>query len=98
MNAAVAVGSVEQAEAVAALMGEREYQDIKHGPLDGRGSHTLGEWLLLIESELAEAKQALIKGGRGRDTVRHEIIQVGALCVAALEQHGTIDPHEGRQI
>lgn len=58
----------------------------------------MGEWILLMESELAEAKHALIKGGRGRDTVRHEIIQVGALCVAALEQHGTIDTHEGRQI
>jgi len=94
----ICVASIEQGTALAAMLEEREYQDNKHGPLSGKGSHTLGEWLLLVESELAEAKLALIKGGRGRDTVRHEVIQVGALCVAMLEQHGVIDPHEGRQI
>jgi hypothetical protein len=90
--------TAEQENAVGALLTEREYQDQKHGSLTDGGSHTLGEWILLIESELAEAKQALIKGGKGRDTVRHEVIQVGALCLSMLEQHGIIDPHEGRQI
>lgn len=91
-------GGTKQLMAVEALLDERNYQDEKHGPLHAGGSHTLGEWILLIEAELAEAKQALIKGGTGRDTVRHEIIQVGALCVAMLEQHGCEDPHNGRQI
>lgn len=88
----------EQGNAVNSLLEERVYQDEKHGPLSGRGAHSIGEWLLLIESELNEAKTALIKGGKGRDAVRQEIIQIGALCLAALEQHGTIDPHDGRQI
>jgi hypothetical protein len=83
---------------IQALHQERTYQDQKHGTLDGTGSHTLGEWILLIESELAEAKLALIKGGRGRDTVRHEVVQIGALAMACLEQHGLVDPHDRRQI
>ena len=81
-----------------AIIEERIFQDEKFGALDNGGGHTLGEWILLIEAELAEAKMALIKGGVGRNSLRSELAQVGALVVAALEQHGTIDPHEGRQV
>lgn len=80
-----------------AIVEERRFQNTKHGDVQ-TSPHTLGEWLLLIEAELAEAKQALIKGGAGRDTVRSEIIQVAALAVACLEQHGTADKHNGRQV
>lgn len=88
-----------KAEIATAILKERYFQDNKHGTIatDG-GSHTIGEWLLLIEAELAEAKTALIKGGSGRDSVRSEIVQVAALCMACLEQHGLDDPHEGRQV
>lgn len=72
---------------------ERAYQTRKHGD----GDHEAGTWLLLIEDELREAKQALIKGGHGRDTWSHELVQVAALCCAALEQHGMTD-REGRAI
>lgn len=75
---------------------ERSYQDQKHQSIDD-SPHEVGTWLLLIEAELDEAKHALIKGGRGRDTWSHELIQVAALCVAALEQHGMTD-REGRAI
>lgn len=75
------------------IKSERDYQGEKHGD----APHEVGTWLLLIEDELREAKQALIKGGRGRDSVSHELIQVAALCCAAIEQHGMIE-REGRAI
>lgn len=90
--------SVSQAVVSAAVLKERDFQDKKFGSLNNGGGHTLGEWLLLIEAELAEAKHAIIKGGTGRNSLRSEIIQVAALCVAALEQHGVEDPHERRQV
>jgi hypothetical protein len=87
---------------------ERDFQDEKFGPLAkkisddtyvlGTGAHTLGEWILLMEGELAEAKVALLKGGKGRDSVRSEILQVVAVGIACLEQHGLDEPHSRRQI
>ena len=77
---------------------ERDFQDVKHGPLSESGGHTLGEWALILEAELAEFKVALIKGGKGRDSVRSELIQIAGVAIAALEQHGVKDPHEGRQV
>lgn len=73
--------------AVKALAEERAYQDDKHGSIDAN-PHTVGGWLLLIESELNEAKEAAIKGGSGRNAVMHEILQVAATAMAAVEQHG----------
>ena len=82
--------TIKQELALEALRTERCFQDNKHGTLEsGKGAHTVGEWVLLIEAELEEAKCALIKGGTGRDSVLSEIVQVGALAVACLEQHGT---------
>jgi hypothetical protein len=75
---------------------ERKFQDDKHGSIEESG-HTIGEWLLLIEAELVEAKQALIKGGKGRDSVMSEIVQIGALALAAIEEHG-IQEREGRSV
>lgn len=69
---------------------ERNHQDKKHGPIDIHG-HTIGEWILIMEAELAEAKLAIIKGGTGRNHVLHEILQVVATGAACLEQHG-IEP------
>jgi len=86
-----------KADVAEALLKERYFQDHKWGTI-AENPHTLGEWLLLVEAELAEAKTALIKGGKGRDSVRSEIIQVAALCMACMEQHGLDDPHEGRQV
>lgn len=79
-----------------AVTKERNYQDEKHGNIKDV-PHTPAGWLLLIESELQEAKQAIIKGGSGRDSWRSELVQVMALCLATLEQHG-LDNKEGREI
>lgn len=75
---------------------ERVFQDIKHGVIEQHG-HTIGEWILIMESELAEAKAALIKGGAGRDSVLQEILQTVATGVACLEQHG-LDEIKGRSV
>ncbi len=81
-------------EVTDAVAQERAYQDSTHGT----DPHELGVWLLLIQAELDEAKHALLKGGVGRNSVRHELIQVAALCFAALEQYGTNSTKTGREI
>src|SRR2546430_15978414 len=62
------------------------------GPMiQGKGGHELAAWLLVIEKELNEAKEAATGGGltrTGRHTTRAELVQIAAVCVAALEQHG----------
>jgi len=80
-----------------AIGAERDHQDIKHGS-PYSNPHQKATWLLLIEAELAEAKLAVIKGGVGRDSWSHELIQVAALCVAALEQHGIEEGNGKREI
>lgn len=80
--------TIEQAWRVEAILEERDFQDGKWGPVSVAG-HTIGEWILIMESELNEAKLAVIKGGTGRDSVLSEITQVAAVALACLEQHGT---------
>lgn len=80
-----------------AISGERTFQDSKWGPISVAG-HSIAEWVLIAEAELAEAKQAVIKGGSGRNSVRSEIIQTLAVLHACLEQHGVEDDHDGRAL
>jgi len=62
------------------------------GSCQGPGGHELGSWLIVLEKELEEAKKAAVHGGSketaGRNSIRSELIQCAAVCVAALEQHG----------
>ena len=90
------VYSVMQQHVFEAIQVERKFQDEKHGHPDAN-PHSIGSWLLTIEAELIEAKAACIKGGEGRDNVISEIIQIGALCVACLEQHG-VESIKGRTV
>lgn len=86
----------DQTKVLAAIITERKFQDEKHGhPVDN--PHSIGAWLLIAEAELAEAKEAAIKGGTGRNNVISEIIQLAATCAACLEQHG-VDPIEERTV
>jgi uncharacterized protein YutE (UPF0331/DUF86 family) len=66
---------------------ERDHQAIKHmeEPL------TIGEFLLIIENELEEAKRGWTKNGDKR--ALEEILQVAATAVAAMEQHGVYEEH-----
>jgi hypothetical protein len=47
----------------------------------------VGAWLLIIEGELNEAKQAWLKNSSDYDALL-ELVQVAATVVACLEQHG----------
>lgn len=89
--------TLSRTEVGKAIDAERTFQDNKWGGIEEHG-HTLGEWLIIAEAELAEARLAIIKGGEGRNSVRSELIQAAAVLVACLEEHGTIEPHGGRQI
>lgn len=84
------------ADVITAILKERDFQDQKYGHPDVN-PHSVGAWLLTIEFELNEAKLACAKGGKGRDNVINEVIQIAALCVACLEQHGT-NPLPGRTV
>ena len=68
---------------------ERKYQDEKHGHLGVHG-HSVAEWLLIAEHELGEAKAAWVCHGGDREALR-ELLQVVAVGVACLEQHGVIE-------
>jgi hypothetical protein len=72
-----------------AIRRERYYQDEKWGTLEER-PHTVGEWLLIIEGELAEAKHAWTKGISDADALR-ETLQVAAVAVAALQNCGIVE-------
>lgn len=75
-----------------AVLRERKHQDQKHGTIDDEGGHELPGWLLVIRKELREAEEAATGHGKrtrtGRNSVRAEILQIMAVCCAALEQHG----------
>ncbi len=86
--------STPQFRALAAIVTERHFQDTKHGHPDDN-PHSLGAWALVLRKELEEFETAIIKGGRDRDNAIHELIQVAAVAVAALEQWG-VEPIEGR--
>ena len=70
----------------AAIGRERGYQDRKWG----NNPHTVGEWILILEAEIRESKDAWVKKG-GDVSALAEILQVAAVAVAALEQHGIVE-------
>jgi hypothetical protein len=72
-----------------AVQRERAHQSAKYGTLD-ENPHTVGEWLLVLQGELAEAVHGWQKHS-GDDAALVEILQVVAVGVACLEQHGVIE-------
>jgi NTP pyrophosphatase (non-canonical NTP hydrolase) len=64
---------------------ERAFQDGKWGDIK-RHPHSLQDWVNIMVKELGEAAIAIVEG-RSRDA-RRELLQVIAVGVAALEQHG----------
>ena len=69
---------------------EREYQKNKAIEKNWDKEKKLGEYILVIEGELNEAKTAFCKGGEGRNSLGHELLQIMAVASEALE---TIDPN-----
>ena len=71
-----------------AIENEREYQDTKWGTIE-KHPHTVGEWLLIMQSELREATGAWVHKKGDKEAIL-EIIQLVSVGVACLEQHGVI--------
>lgn len=66
-----------------AILSERAYQETKWP----RHRHTTGEWLLIMQKCLDDAKRAWVCG-HGDDSALHEIRQVVTVGVVAMEQCG----------
>lgn len=79
---------MQRSDVFAAIDRERCWQERKWGT-NLAHPHSVAEWLLIVESELAEAKHGWVKG-IGDDEALRELVQVAAVAVAALEQHGAI--------
>lgn len=73
---------------IPAIARERDYQDSKYGPIETR-PHTVGDWLVIIEAELDEAKRCWIKDGD--DSALLEILQVAATAAACMQEHGVFE-------
>jgi len=79
-------------EIAIAILRERNYQDSKWGTIEDH-PHTPREWLAIMESELEEAKQAWVSQS-GDLGCLHEMLQIIAVGVACLEQHGIVEREE----
>lgn len=75
---------------IAAIDSERAYQEMKW---PGH-KHTTAEWLLIMQKCLDDAKRAWVCG-HGDDSALHEIRQVVATGVAAMEQCGALHRFKG---
>lgn len=72
-------------EVMAAIARERGYQERKWG----RKEHGIAAWLLIARGELGEAERSWLKDGEQADrNALMEMVQVAAVLVAGLEQHG----------
>lgn len=75
-----------RAQVFEAIDREREYQLYKWGNKE----HSVPGWLLIMESELKEAKEGWVRGNGDSDALE-ELLQIVAVGVAALEQHGPVE-------
>jgi hypothetical protein len=66
---------------------ERDYQAEKHL----EEPRSVGDFILIMRSELAEAERAWNKAGCKRAI--EEMLQVAATAVACMEQHGVEEEH-----
>lgn len=68
-----------------AIQSEREYQEAKW---PGH-NHSVSGWLLIMDKCMTDAKRAYVTG-HGDSSALHEIRQVVAVGVAAMEQCGAL--------
>lgn len=73
----------------AAIGRERDYQDAKWGT-PAEHPHDVGGWLTIMRRELREAEDAWCSR-RGNAGALEEILQVVAVGVACLQQHGIVE-------
>lgn len=69
----------------AAVDRERAYQDRKYGPHHDR-ELSVGDFLIILQTELDEAKREYVRNGVALTLA--EVLQVAAVAVACMEQHG----------
>lgn len=80
-----------KSEVQKAIEGERAYQE-KRWP---HHRHNVAEWLLIIEKLCTDARRAWVTG-HGDNEALHEIRQITATGVAAMEQCGA--PERGEPV
>ena len=71
-----------------ALTKERRYQDRKYGSPTKRGL-TVPQYLEIARAELDEAQASAADGDE--ENALRELLQVAAVAVACLEQHGVVE-------
>lgn len=79
---------MDRNEIYKAIERERDYQDNKYGAVHDR-PHSVVEWLLIMRKELEEAENGWIHGTE--ESALEELLQVVAVGVAAMEQHGFVE-------
>lgn len=67
------------------IVKERKHQDDKWGP---NKPQSLPGFLIILERELQEAKDAWLKNVEGEHAALNEIVQIAATAVACLEKYG----------
>lgn len=78
--------STKQADALAAVIGERSHQDRQWGDIDQR-PREVGTYLTLMRKKLADAEAAFCDSDNDHDALDN-LRKVVALGVACFEQHG----------
>ena len=76
---------ITQQLALQAVAEVRKIQDLKHGKT---ATHTVPEWILILERQLQKAKDDWYgPNPRSDDNALDRIANIGACCVACLEQN-----------
>ena len=68
-----------------AIAHERQRQDLKWG---ADKQQSLPGYLLVVESELNEAKEGWVKNLINKHAPLSEVLQIAAVCVACMERYG----------
>lgn len=71
-----------------AIIRERKHQDLRWGTIE-ENPHEIGQWLAIMRTEGGEAMDSYLSC-ESEDALR-EILQLIAVGVACLEQHGVIE-------
>lgn len=79
------LGQATKEQVFKAICEERERQDAKWGT---DRAQSLAGFLLVMESELDEAKRGWQKNLPGKSAPLNEIVQLAAVCFACLEAYG----------
>jgi hypothetical protein len=78
---------MDQQKVIEHIVRERAHQNQKWGSVEDN-PHGISVWLDLIAEEWVEARDAAVR--QDHMQARREIVQIAALCVACLEQHGAV--------